>query len=157
MPSVPPPSPASAAGAASLLRGASTGSSSSISFHDSVHRAAGGDGKGARATRLRATTSTHFKTMLSPQNREMHRQIDRQRAAAKIQATELAKMQRELETKALVVEATITRADITEYGPLSSVGAQGEVFKAIWKRMIPVAIKENKSGDWAVRPAAVGR
>ena len=30
-------------------------------------------------------------------------------------------------------------------GPLSSSGAQGEVFKAVWKRMIPVAIKENKT------------
>jgi serine/threonine protein kinase len=34
-------------------------------------------------------------------------------------------------------------------GPLSSSGAQGEVFKAVWKRMIPVAIKENKTGQWA--------
>ena len=48
-----------------------------------------------------------------------------------------------------MVEATIAPSDLTERGPLSSSGAQGEVFKAVWKGMIPVAIKENKSGDWA--------
>ena len=53
-------------------------------------------------------------------------------------------MQREVETKAREVSATIKIEDLTEFvGPVS-----GDVFTAVWKRMIPVAIKENKS-DWA--------
>jgi signal recognition particle subunit SEC65 len=125
--------------------------SRSLSFHESVDAITprAPEGATARASRLRATTSAHFKTMLNPQNRSMLRRIEKQKADQKLQAKQLADLHRELERKARVIDATIFPADLTERGPLSSSGAQGEVFKAVWKRMIPVAIKENKSGEWA--------
>lgn len=103
----------------------------------------------ARAARLRATTSGHFKAMLNPQNRSLLRKIEKQKADHKLQAKQLADLQRKLERDARVIDATIQAKDLTERGPLSSSGAQGEIFKAVWKRMIPVAIKENKNGEWA--------
>lgn len=79
----------------------------------------------------------------------MFRKIEKQKADQKLHAKQLADLHRKFEKQARVVDATIYSKDLTERGPLSSSGAQGEVFKAVWKRMIPVAIKENKSGDWA--------
>jgi len=153
--SKPPPSPAGLPAAplpSGLMKNSSTGSSSKLTFAaqvETVARPRSTEGKERRAARLRATTSTHFKTMLNPNNRDMLRSIEKHRAAEKLQAAQLRELQRELETKARVIDATIKPDDLTERGPLSSSGAQGEVFKAIWKRMIPVAIKENKSGEWA--------
>lgn len=125
--------------------------SRTLSFHQSVDMVTPRtpEGATARASRLRATTSLHFKTMLNPQNRSMLRKIEKQKADQKLQAKQLADLQRKLEREARVIDATIQAKDLTERGPLSSSGAQGEVFKAVWKRMIPVAIKENKSGEWA--------
>ena len=66
--------------------------------------------------RLRATTSTHFKTMLNPQNRSMLKKIEKQRADQKLQAKQLADLQRKLEQEARVIDATIWPHDLTERG-----------------------------------------
>eukprot|EP01043_Picozoa_sp_COSAG02_P010794 COSAG02_NODE_387_length_23294_cov_52.630610_16_plen_280_part_00 len=105
---------------------------------------AASEGAATRASRLREAPSKHFKTMLTPQNRSMLGKIEKQKADQKLQANQLADLQRKLEREARVIEATIQATDLTERGPLS-----GEVSKAVWKRMIPVAIKEDKSGEWA--------
>lgn len=126
-------------------------STRSLSFHDSVGRIVvkGEEGSNARAVRtvsllcvrarspslscslspssilpqarLRATTSTHFKTMLNPQNRSMLRKIEKQKADQKLQAKQLADLQRKLEKEARVVDATISAHDLTERGEACSL------------------------------------
>ena len=49
--------------------------------------------------RLRATTSTHFKTMLNPQNRSMLRKIEKHKADQKLQAKQLAQRRDEAAAK----------------------------------------------------------
>ena len=71
--------------------------------------------------RLRATTSTHFKTMLNPQNRSMLRKIEKHKADQKLQAKQLADLQRKLEKEARVVDATIKPHDLTERGEACSL------------------------------------
>jgi hypothetical protein len=140
--SKPPPSPAGLPAAplpSGLMKNSSTGSSSKLTFAaqvETVARPRSTEGKERRAARLRATTSTHFKTMLNPNNRDMLRSIEKHRAAEKLQAAQLRELQRELETKARVIDAPIKPDDRTGRGVQGDLEAHdpgGDQGEQVWR------------------------
>ena len=113
---------------------------------DRVNRAA--DMERAKP-RLRAKTTSFTQAATLFATSSIHRELEAQVTATK---REHESAQKELDASRASqrsLMSTINPKDLTARGPLSSAGAQGEVSKAIWKQMIPVAIKENKSGDWS--------